>query len=668
MNSLLLFRAGSRLVGLAGLLCFAGLNPALAVSEPSPLNGEKRSYQYSWADELKLGAEADQEITQQMGLYDNPEVQRYVQSVGERVLQTSSFNDPATPPMYRNTKFTFRVLDNSVVNAFALPGGYVYVTRGLLSHVDNEAQLAVVLGHEIAHVAARHSSIQARRSMWGQIGVIAGAILGQQVLGQSMPDIGNTIMSAGGPAMQTFLLKYSREAENEADTYGLNYAARSGFAVGESARFFNALKLISGAEGKSLPAWQSSHPDPGDRAAHVRTLAASLPPGAQTVGTDEFLSRINGLIVGDDPRQGFVQQGTFYHPQLHFQMPLAPGWQVENQPSAVVLAEPNGRAMMGLRMAAGTRARDAAAQFVSANKIQITASGDTAVNGLPTSVIVGQAATEQGNVGVWNAFVEFEGKVFSILGYAPAEAFAQVRPTFESVAAGFGPLRDRQMMDIQPARLQIVRTDRAAPFASFVPTSLPPPLTAEAVAIMNQVDLQQNVPAGQPLKIPGTFSAHAAASQPYSPNSAPHYPNADPRNQPTGQYPSPGGYPNQPNYPNQPGYPPTSAPATYPPSYPAQPPYYPPVNGSPTNQPQQTSPAGQPGYPPGTSYPPAQPYPPAQTYPPAGYPQYPPTTAPQYPGQPAPGPYPQFPQPGASSPNQPGAYPPNSTQGPVWPR
>ena len=120
------------------------------VSEPSAVTGKKKSFGYSWEQELQLRAEADKEITAEMGLYENAALQSYVEAVGQRVLQTSDFREANTPEMYRNTKFTFRVMDSPVVNAFALPGGYVYVTRGLLAHVENEAQLAVVLGHEAA--------------------------------------------------------------------------------------------------------------------------------------------------------------------------------------------------------------------------------------------------------------------------------------------------------------------------------------------------------------------------------------------------------------------------------------------------------------------------------------------------------------------------------------
>ena len=329
--------------GLGATLALGLATPSFAASEPSLINGQKKSFGYSWQQEMKLGAESDKQITEERGLYDNPALQEYVAAVGQRVLAGSQFNDPNAPAIYRNTPFTFRVIDSPVVNAFALPGGYVYVTRGLLAHVQNEAQLAVVLGHEIGHVAARHSSQQARRSQWGQLGVIAGAVLGQKVLGDKMPNIGESILQGGGQAAQLFLLRYSREAEFESDNLGVGYASRMGYAAGESARFFQSLQRLSATEGKSLPTWQSTHPDPGDRAQRVQQLAAGHPT-ADNVGEGEYLKHIDGIVVGDNPREGFARNGVFYHPELHFQLPVAAGWKLDNQKAAVVMAEPNGKA------------------------------------------------------------------------------------------------------------------------------------------------------------------------------------------------------------------------------------------------------------------------------------------------------------------------------------
>jgi predicted Zn-dependent protease len=688
--------ASSRLSLLRGFCVAVSCSVAgtvFAASEPSLITGEKKSYGYSWEQELKLGAEADKEVSEQMGLYEDPNLQSYVEALGQRVLQQSDFNRPSAPELYRNTKFTFRVIDSPVVNAFAVPGGYIYVTRGLLSHVQNEAQLAVVLGHEIAHVAARHSSQQARRSQWTQLGVIAGAILGSKVLGEKGADLAPTLLNLGGKAAETFLLRYSREAEHESDNLGVNYATRAGYAAEQSARFFESLKRLSANGGKTLPTWQSSHPDPGDRAQRVVNIASQVPAETRAnVGEDEYLKRIEGLVVGEDPRQGFARNGIFYHPVLRFQIPVANGWKLDNQRAAVIMAEPNGKAMMGLRLAPGARARDAAMQFAQESKVQIVTSGDTVVNGLPTTVIIGQANTEEGAVSVWNAFIEMDGKVYSLLGYAPQQAFEQVRPTFESVAAGFSPLREQNLASVQPARLKLVRADRNAPFASFIPTSLPPEMTADELAIMNQVTLNDAVNQGRVLKIPDVppqpqIAQQSTTAYPSNRNPQQNYPQTTYPTQPghpqQGQnYPQPSStYPPQTNYPQQPSsypaqnypqqtYPQQGQPQNYPPqstypaqtqtNYPAQPGNYP-------AQPSTSYPAQQGAYPqPGTSYPQQQ----GTNYPSQTYPQNPSQSGQNYPAQPS---YPQFPQPPSANQNrtttgQPQQQPQPQQQQPVWPR
>src|SRR5688500_3977858 len=186
--------------GLTAALVVITVILVACVTERSPVTGKRRAYGFSWAQELQMGREADKQIIQEFGLYDDPELQAYVQRVGQGVLAKSDLRDADAPEQYRNSPFTFRVLDSPVVNAFALPGGYVYVTRGLMTHLDNEAQLAVVLGHEIGHVAARHSARQAAKAQLGQLGLMAGAILGSTVL--ENPQVAEQIVGLGGQAMQ----------------------------------------------------------------------------------------------------------------------------------------------------------------------------------------------------------------------------------------------------------------------------------------------------------------------------------------------------------------------------------------------------------------------------------------------------------------------------------
>jgi predicted Zn-dependent protease len=484
-------------------LVFAG-----CVSEPSAVTGERQAYGYSWQQELQLGEQSDQQITQEMGLYPDEEVQRYVDAVGRRVLEHSDLRNPDTPEIYRDTEFTFRVLDSPVVNAFALPGGYVYVTRGLLTHLQNEAQLAVVLGHEIAHVVARHASQQARRSQLSQLGLFAGAILGQQVLGGQGGDIASQIMNVGGQALQLLMFRYSREAERESDELGVRYGSLAGYETSHGAEFFRTIQRIGEKEGKAIPTWSSTHPDPGERRERIVELSrAARPPGSPPgeVNETQFLQRIQGMVMGENPREGFQRGDWFLHPELQFQFPVPPGWKLINERSMVAMVEPNRRGMIGFEIVPVATPREAAAMLAQQGQqqgLQVISANDVSINGMPATVVVGAAQTQQGQIGLQATFVQMGSRVYSFMGYAPAQVFSQARGVFDQVARGFSTLTDPAALQVQPARLRVETLDRDATFREIVPPVLPLGMTAEELAIINQVELNERLPAGRFVKMP----------------------------------------------------------------------------------------------------------------------------------------------------------------------
>lgn len=488
--------------GLGSLLLIGGFLAGCAVTEPSAVTGQSRSYAYSWDQEQQIGKETDAQIIREYGLYPDSTLQDYVQRVGRGVLQSSDLRDKDAPEIYRESPFTFRVLDSPVVNAFALPGGYVYVTRGLLTHMENEAQLATVLGHEIAHVAARHSARQALKAQYGQIGMVAGAILGSQVLGD--PGLVQGVMQAGSQAMQLLMTKYSRDDEREADRLGMEYAARRGYDVSEAAAFFNTLDRIGQKEGLRLPSWQATHPDPGERELTARQAAQKYQRAlAMTVkGEDRLLDHLEGVVLGDNPREGFVQDDVFYHPDLEFKFDVPRGWKVRNEKAAVLMMEPSGRAMITFQLAPGNSARDAAAQLANSQQIQVVDTQRMSINGMDAVAVTGQGRVQQGTAGLMAVFIERDTRVYSFMGMSGAEAFRSYAPTFERVAEGFNRVESRSVLEVQPARVHIVEVSRSAPFTSFLPTSSVPGLTVEDLAIINHVRPNQTIPAGTKLKLP----------------------------------------------------------------------------------------------------------------------------------------------------------------------
>jgi predicted Zn-dependent protease len=242
-----------------------------------------------------------------------------------------------------------------VVNAFAIPGGYVYFTRGIMAYFNNEAQFEGVLGHEIGHVAARHSVEQYTSQTVGQVLLIGGMVVSKEL---------RAFANEAQTAMSLLFLKYSRNHETEADQLGVEYSTKVGYDAKEMANFFKTLKSLSDESGSELPTFLSTHPDPADRYKKVDALAdewqAKVGLSKYKVNRDAYLSMIDGVIFGEDPRQGFTEAGVFYHPELKFSFPYSSSWQLVNSPSQVQIAPSNGKALIVFGGTAGATLKEAA--------------------------------------------------------------------------------------------------------------------------------------------------------------------------------------------------------------------------------------------------------------------------------------------------------------------
>lgn len=491
-------QASRTLAALALLLTLS----ACGTTNQNFITGENQRGAYTWAQERELGTQADQQIVAQFGLYDeDPGLTAYVERIAQDVLQTSAYSDPSTPVEVRNTPFVFRVLDSPVVNAFALPGGYIYVTRGLMTYLENEAQLAVVLGHEVGHVLGRHSSEQAARAQLSQLGLVGAAVLGGVVGGGN---VAQGILEYGSTGVQLLQLKYGRGAEREADMAGVAYAEFAGYDAAQAARFFRALSRLSSQNGSTLPSFLSTHPDPAEREQTIPELANGDPRyQGETINAEEYLRQIEGIVVGDDPRQGFVENGVFYHPELRFRLDVPRGWQTQNSPAAFVMGEPNGQAVMQLTLAGQSSAEAAARELASQQGVRTTQSGAATVGGNSAYVLEGTAQQQNGSVGFLATFIEYGGNVYQVLGLTAANNLRQYGRTFQSVAGSFARLTDSRYLNRQPSRLEVTTAPRGATIQSMLRgRSLPGGLTEEEVAIMNQVELGEALRSGQRVKLP----------------------------------------------------------------------------------------------------------------------------------------------------------------------
>ncbi|NNF04459.1 MAG: M48 family metalloprotease, partial [Rhodothermales bacterium] len=388
------------------------------------------------------------------------------------------------------------------INAFALPGGFVYVTRGLMAHMENEAQLAVVLGHEIGHVAARHASQRALGQQARQLGVIAGAVGGQALFGG---EAAQSILELGGIANQFITLSYSRDAERESDALGVEYAARLGYDATQGAGFFRTLERLGEQSGQEIPGFLSSHPDPGERNETIQRSGAEWAErvgGANVVGREALLERIDGVVYGEDPRQGFVEAGSFNHPSLEFRFPVPSEWQVINQPTQVALVPESQEAyiIMSIDQKHDT-AREAAEAFASDQNLTVVQSGVGQAGGLSSRFVVADAQNQDGTeLRVRAQFIDYNGNVYVFIGVTTKAAYGTYGPRFVDVMQGFRRLTDSALLAVQPDRVDVRTSGSQATLQQLLTGTLPQKVEPEAVAILNQLRLNDTLVSGQSYK------------------------------------------------------------------------------------------------------------------------------------------------------------------------
>ncbi len=287
--------------------------------------------------EASVGAQEHKKIIKQFGLYEDEALQNYVNAIGQKVTK----NTERPEVTYR-----FFVLDSPFVNAFALPGGYIYVTRGLLALAGNEAELAAVLAHEAGHITGRHSAARYSQSVVTSLGAgLLGSVLDNSAASQAL-DLGSSL----------YLSSYSRSQETEADSLGIRYLSQAGYPPEAMSAFLAALEYHSHVEARitgrdnAMPSFFSTHPNTQGRAQKTSAEAAQYADSDQW-NTESYLSRINNIVYGDSAKHGFVKNGVFYHPDLKFRFDIPQGFQVINQPSQVVLTHQQSGALSVFDMA-----------------------------------------------------------------------------------------------------------------------------------------------------------------------------------------------------------------------------------------------------------------------------------------------------------------------------
>ena len=306
----------------------------LSACSTNPATGQQQfTALMSPQQEVQVGASEHEKIVKQFGLLKNGAVTSYVNEVGKRV--TSDTERP-------DVNYTFYVLDSPIVNAFALPGGYIYVSRGLLALANSEAEMAAVLAHEAGHITGRHSAERYSRGVVTSLGAgILSAVLDSSAASQAL-----------GTGANLYLSSYSRGQENEADSLGLRYMTRGGYNADSMPAFLSSLQRQSqldaqlAGRGKSSGFnYFSTHPATSERVAQTRGQAGAYPDGGK-INHDRHLKTINGMIYGDSPAQGFARGQDFYHPGIGFTFSAPAGFNLSNQPSQVTATSKSGGVMI----------------------------------------------------------------------------------------------------------------------------------------------------------------------------------------------------------------------------------------------------------------------------------------------------------------------------------
>lgn len=450
------------------------------------------------AKDKQQGAEAHPQLLAEFGgAMTGPQAQ-YVEYVGKNISVQSGLSGA-------RDDFTVTLLNSSVNNAFAIPGGYVYTTRQLVALMNNEAELAGVLGHEVGHVAARHAakrqSAATRNSILGiGLAVLSGAILGNNALG-------STIQKGLLQGSQLLTLKYSRGQELEADRLGIAYLKKGGYdpramsTVLQSLANQNALESKLMGSQNRVPAWASTHPDPASRVRTALSVAGSNSYGS--VNRDLFLTRVNGLLYGDDPKQGIVEGRRFTHPEFRMAFDAPNGFYLVNGTRAVAISGQSGKGELSTGPYSGDLDSYIRAVFGGLTqsgqaKIDPGQISRATINGIPAARGYARVNSNGSQVDVTVVAYEFaKDRAYHFLTIAPAGGAA----TFDGMYSSMRRISDAEAKAIKPRKLAVVTVKRGDTVQSLSKLMAYADAPLERFLVLNALQANSTLAAGQKVKV-----------------------------------------------------------------------------------------------------------------------------------------------------------------------
>ena len=443
--------------------------------------------------EIAIGQEQDAQVRKEMGVYGDRDLQEYISDIGLRLAQSSE---------RANLPWHYAVVDSPAINAFALPGGYIYITRGILPFLADEAQLAGVLGHETGHVTARHAAQQYTRSTGAELGLVLSSIFVPAA--RPLAGLGETGLGA-------LFLKYGRDDEAQADALGVRYASRAGWDPDAIPQMLTTLGRIEEAsDSKGTPNWLQTHPVAEDRIARVEAAVRDAETGATrfTTERDTFLKHIDGVVYGDNPEQGVVRGNSFLHAGLRFALDFPEGWDVNNGESAVVAKQPGATTSIILQPVQRPPGRDIrniediALRSMAAAGLRAVSGSQTTIHGLDAFVGTYQGALQNaGRVTVRAAHVVLDRDVYLLAGIAPPESYDRVEPAFTKSIESFRSMTRGEAESIRPNHITLYTARAGDTWQSIAERAGNGTVKPSTLAIMNSHAANEQPRVGERLKI-----------------------------------------------------------------------------------------------------------------------------------------------------------------------
>ena len=462
----------------------------------NPVTGKKQLMFMSEKQEVELGRQYDPEVIATFGEYQSPELLAFVQERGTEMGKISH-----RPKI----EYHVRILDSPVINAFAVPGGYIYFTRGILAQFNNEAELTGVLAHEMGHITARHTASRQSKQQMGQILLIGGMMASKEF---------QKYAEYAMQGMQLLFLSFSRDDEREADRLGVEYSSKIGYDAHKMADFFQVLiKMNLESDQGGVPTFMSTHPDPGDRYNSVNQKATEwqekLKLPVYKVNAENYLQMIDGMVYGEDPRQGYVEGNAFYHPGLKFQFSIPDGWQLENSPMQVRMAPKDGKALIIFAISPQKTLEEAAQSSMDQLGLTLTENKKINVNGMPALVTVSKQTSsdestgQQSNIMVLSYFIDYNSTFYVFHGVSAESDFSSFLPVMGTSMANFNKLTDPSKINVKPKKVLVKKVQRSGTLADAFQYLGVQQKQMDEFALLNNMELTDKLQAGKLIKIIG---------------------------------------------------------------------------------------------------------------------------------------------------------------------